>query len=234
MYSTHICSWLAYAKFASQAQGHVTMVLDSKADVQFLQRSAISNLQADKISSVTIYGSNDCESKDDGAGFVMDSLKEHGFDKVTCKNDIMELYLYNLDTTMSDDDEFAKHDSGKPETYSDQNHEHQESSKARWGAYCVRFLLLLILTVIAIFGLYTCVVGDARLSGKDQPTFVDYCKSRILCPIQDVWRQASDYFQPDHNDGTSENSPLVIDGNHDYVIDEFGRRIPATQAVPSQ
>jgi hypothetical protein len=82
--------WQAvYAEFASHIHGKLQILVEPKADVQFLERSILSSLQS--VTSVTIYALEGCSTKAITA--LMEALEEKANDSVTCQNDMAEFLL---------------------------------------------------------------------------------------------------------------------------------------------
>jgi hypothetical protein len=200
---------IAYTKFALQVQGHVYIVVEPMADVQFLQRSVVSNFQTDAISSVTIYGDDNCESSK-GIEMLTSSIKEKGIGEVVCKSSVVEFYLDSRDMKGSGDEEQDEPDKGvvfdddgddkngefpRDDTDSNQNGEPQHKEEKPCHG---RTVFLIILSVLAYclcyYGLRDGSCFDTT-SKSSSPIHVvgNYCKN-LLYSLQKIWRGARDYL----------------------------------------
>ena len=81
----------AYAKFASQVKGKLQIVLEQKADVVFLERSLVSNLNNGNITSITIYNMEGCSAQESAS--LTNAFHDAGVSEITCKDDIVEFIL---------------------------------------------------------------------------------------------------------------------------------------------
>jgi len=245
----------AYAKFAAQAQGHVRIVVESKSDVQFLQRSAIANFQHGMVSSVTIYSAGSSCASSKGVGKLTSMLKNAGIGTIVCKDDIVELYRDSSgssgESSDSEKSEEEKHSNDKDpsEAYFPPNDEKEVITKkaGKLGRFARALFFLLVLSVAAA-SLYCLLGGDGPLiKGRIFQVLKDFCKNlfqvvkTVLCA---AWNTASGFFA---NGGTSsrvgardektksENSPLINSNSehahHDFFVESAGSTGPSHEAV---
>lgn len=222
-----------YAEFASQAVGHVQIVVETLADVQFLQRSVITNLRGDMISSVTIYGSMSPQDMDS----LTSSLNVVGVDSIVIKKDFVEFYLDNSSkkSTQNDDEkngggeEKEKNDmsddmdlsnktddagtSSVNDGQQDSSNDHLEPvKKRRMFLEVIQRFFTMILLLGSIIGLYYCL---------DNGSFRQFARAYIVDQFELI-RSYFDGKQHESNDGTNgnlENSPLINGGHHPFFLD---------------
>jgi hypothetical protein len=191
-------------------QGHLQIVVEPNADVQFLHRSAISNLQVDMISSATVYGRK--KETDILAGY----LRAAGIENIVCKEEITEFYLDSLNVTP------GKDESGDP----------KDNNSNRSGTYG----LILVVFLVTIIGLRYFASDH---NDKTPFTSTVYCR-RQLEAFQEHWRRMyatfRETFQPwrrNHDIETNSEDTSLLNNNaeNNFLVDEFGCRIPTHRAV---
>lgn len=173
------------------------------------------------ISSITIYGRN--EWVDKLTGF----LKNVGIENTICKDEIVDFYLDSLGNNPREDS-----DNNKNESNGDEDESESDSVSKKRGAFG-GFVLILLFVVV---GLY-CFADDYGSKHFPFQSVRDYSK-RLFRAIRDfglrVHTVVRDRFVVNEHDqeNTSENSPLVNGAaRHDFVVDEFGCRVPTQQVL---
>ena len=204
--------------------------MEPLADVQFLQRSAVLNLRADKISSVSIYGSL---ASPEAVASLMNSLSNIGIKTVIFKDDITEFYLDNRNSEAPSDEE-QDHSKGQSRKDTLPGNGESSSNKGSHGeeqhdrdseenlvpakekgvfGKVIRAFITMVFLVGAVFGLYY-IVDDGH--------FRHFAREYVAHQFQSIRAYFTRKIGTNDNETSSsisENSPLINDGgHHDFFL----------------
>lgn len=213
---------LAYAKFASQMQGHhVQIVVEANADVQFFRRSAIANFPNDgQVSSATLYfvedgtGASCTDSKE--IHELAKDLESAGVDNILCKDGLADLYLDGMNS-MYKEEPIVPNSAPEKEPEEDDKSEGivppiVAKKPGKTGGLFARLLVVVFVVLLTASGLYYYYCGFGTTISKG-----GYQKSRLLDTlqvlisdlshaIQKMWTKALKFVEHFTFTGTGANS----------------------------
>jgi len=193
--------FLAYAKFASQIQGHhVQIVVEANADVQFLRRSAVANFPnaGRQVSSATLYyiddgTSSSCANAKEIRVLTSD-LEIAGVDNILCKDGLADLFLDGMNSKHNEDPAIVPNT--VPEMDQEEDEEESEAvsppsmvnKPGKSGGVFARLIVIVCVVLLSGSGLYC--YGNTSKNGSKQSHLLETLQVLIIDlshAIQKFW-----------------------------------------------